>query len=262
MATLILDFHCMCLFVPDPETGSVHVVMPPMHGGHPHEHETGAPDPDKHVVRMLHPSFGQRKGRPMEGWALILDDGSGPAALDLSIPSEPEIPDLSELSGRSVAPSLVYGLKPQGVVSRVTLRAGRLDDTDSEGFEWTLGGIENRVLANRVTWRIPNVPDQLTWVRIGAAGPPPIVSLRELTPVEADTYRIAIHHETESTLPHEDGTGLDPAVARRHFAAFYAALGMTPPQEGTPEGDKLLPRLEGGGSASVMCRSAQASLSD
>jgi hypothetical protein len=309
MATLIVDLHCMCLFVPDESTGSVHVLMPAMHGpgehahddhhapappapgpedGDKHEHEhPGGPvakegeggnatgggpaasdangkAPEKHVVRMLHRSFtAQPQGRPMEGWGLIVDDGRGPARLEVA-PAAPgvaktEVPDLTAICKKVVDPALVSSLHPQGVVSRVTFRAGEVSEVRSNGFEWTLDNQKDRVLAHAVTWVIHNVPDQLTWVRLnGPAGPPPILSLRELAPEANDVYRIAIHHETERTLPGAKGPGLAADDIQHHFAAFYAALGMAPPSATNPQEAHLLPVLEGKGGGSILCRSAQA----
>jgi hypothetical protein len=317
MATLIVELHCMCLFVPEEATGSMHVLMPEMHGHaghpgpgtpsggepapgesspqeHPHHHaEThhagpgdgpgavpeesaggGAPAaPEKHVVRMLHRSFtGQPQGRPMEGWALILDDGRGQARLDLLPPGKnPEdgsVVDVSALSGEIVDPLLLASLLPRGITSRVTFRAGGCVALEAD-MRWAIGGGEPRRLAREVIWKIENVPDQLTWVRLGATLPPPILSLRELEAEENGEYRIAIHHETERTLPHGTEVSLTPAEVRQHFTAFYTALGKdvvggkNPSTEGS---NPLLPYTEdevqgeanGEGGGGVMCLTAAA----
>lgn len=325
MPTLIVDLHCMCLFVPDPETGSMHVLMPdtpehsgdhPDHSDHPDHgdgggeedaHDDASPDasrgeaapldapgrsatghpvgsdggpdvdpdcvdlhpdhthahPEPHVVRMLHRSFaGQPTGRPMEGWALVLDNGRGPARLDVAVPgstpADGEVPDLTTICGQPVKPELLTSLRPKGILSRITFRAGEVNEIRPK-FEWCLGG-KVRFLAHTVTWVIPNVPDQLTWIRLNATRPPPILSLRELAPEANDVFRISIHHETERTLPHGNGETLTPKEVRQHFALYYPPLGVPLPDENNPDERFLLPFLQGHGAGSVLCRTAQARL--
>lgn len=267
MATLIVHLHCMCLFVPDPGTGSVHVLMPGMHGpGHDHGHDHGlgaARVPEKHVVRMLHRTFTDHpQGRPMEGWSLVLG-GRGPAGLELNPPDVvgAELPDLTALTQKTVDPSLLTSTAPDGVVSRVTFRAGSVTDRESNPFTWTLGGRKGLVLANVVTWAIPNIGDELEWVPIGTpTSRPPILSLRELAPEAGDVYRISIHHETERTLPGSGGGRLSVNEMKVHFATFYRLLGMAPPSRRSKEGKFLLPDREGHGGGGVMCMSAMAHL--
>jgi hypothetical protein len=315
MPTLIVELHCMCLFVPDPETGSMHVLMPapPEHaaddgsGGSDEndgrddaahrsrgkeapgrttqdrsdnstddsggdsdddsngdsngdsDHDSVDHGPEPHVVRMLHRSFtGQPKGRPMEGWALVVDNGRGSARLDVAVPgttvADGEVPDLTTICGHPVNAALLTSLRPKGILSRITFRAGEVSEIRSK-FEWDLGD-KVRVLSHEVTWVIHNVPDQLTWVRLNATQPPPILSLRELAPEANDVFRISIHHETERTLPPGNGETLKPQEVRQHFAAFYPALGVHPPDENNPSEKRLLPFLRDEGAGTVLCKTA------
>jgi hypothetical protein len=252
MATLIVDFHCMCLFVPDAANNAMHVLMPSMQGH------------DPHVVRMRHRSFaGQPDGRPMEGWSLDVA-GAGATDLDLNTASTsaPEIPDLTTISGKTVDQASVSSMTPAGVVSRVTFRAGRAGERDTDQFLWRLGGISNRILANTASWVIPGVPDELKWDSLGATVPKPILRLSELSPEADDLFRISIHHETPGTLPGRNGALLTASQLRHHFAVFYGLLGMTPlPSPSIAQDRPLLPiRQTGGGGGGVKCKNAMARL--
>lgn len=263
MATLIVDLHCMCLFVPDKDTNSVHVLMPAMHGPG-HAHHTGAGQvPEKHVARMLHRSFlGQQQGISMEGWSLVLDGPGASLQLNPSPLLGAGLPDLTDITGKVVPGTLVSSPDP-AVISRVTFRGGAAIERYSDTFRWDIGGSTNRFLANRVTWVIPNVPDQLQWTSLGATGNPPIAALSQLDPEAGDLYRISIHHETERTLPGGPGPLLDDTEMRQHFAAFYGLLGITPlPDEADPQYKRWFPKRRGGrgGGGGVMCRSAMARL--
>jgi len=285
MPTLIVDLHCMCLFVPDKDMKSVHVLMPAMHGPghahHGHAGSTGKTDrdssgrasagkatahvPEKHVVRMLHRSFTkQPQGRPMEGWSLVLRGGA-PANLDLNAPlhAEAVLPDLTPIARRRVPGSLVYSSAPKGVISRVTFEGGAVIARHPDPLQWDLGGLTNRVLANQVSWVIPNVPEKLEWDRLGAIGDPPIESLRQIDAEAHDLYRIGIHHETEKTLPGGGGGPLSIKEMREHFAAYYGLLGVNPlPAETDPKKKKWFPEDQsGGGGGGVKCISAMAQLS-
>lgn len=301
MATLVVDLHCMCLFVPGEKF--VHVLMPDMsggrHGGHDahhgeqghqtaeenrarHEHGgtpgyaaeeseagRGSPGgngtrmpPDKHVVSMWYRSAaGTWEEKSMERWELILN-GQGPANLRLNdgTPLEPELPDLTIVSeGRVVDSSLITSTCPKGVISRVTLQAGAVSQRHSDPYKWKLGGKKDRNLANAITWVIPDAPDELTWVSLGATGSTLPQSLRELKPEANDLYRISIRHETPRTTGDEQGLTADEI--KHHFAAYYGLLGMDPlPHPGDPRYDHYFPKINDGRSGSVLCRSSMARL--
>lgn len=251
MPTLIVDFHCMCLFVPDATNNAMHVLMPSMPGHH------------AHVVRMVHRSFtGQPEGRPMEGWSLDLT-GQGPVDLDLNPAgmSGPELPDLTKITGNTVDPALVSSTTPAGVVSRVTFRAGRAGERGTDPFRWRLGGVSDRILANTATWVIPGVADDLNWVSLGATVTEPILRLSQVWPEADNVYRIGIHHETPQTLPGGGGPLLAVGDMRKHFAHFYELLGMAPPSWANLADRPLLPNKQGGGGGGgVMCKKAMAQL--
>jgi hypothetical protein len=287
MPTLIVDFHCMCLWVPDPQNGLAHVLMPAMYGPrHAHHgkgkhgsagqdgtgHPSGAHGSagggaarvaEKHVVRMRHRSFNEPQGlRPMEGWALVLDGGA-PANLELSSSplSEAVLPDLTTIANKAVSGSLVSGRNPDGVISRVTFRGGAATMHHPDPVQWDLGGLTNRILANRVTWVIPNVKEELHWDRLDATGDPPLASLGQIEAEARDLYRISIHHETERTLPGGGGL-LSVEDMREHFAAYYGLLGVDPlPAPTDAKFKDWFPEdVDGGGGGGVQCISATARL--
>lgn len=263
MASLELQFNCLCLFVTDPDEEVVHVLMPATsgHAGHAH-HE--------HVVRIIHKSFPgdqNQVGRGMEGWALTLGPDEASAERDLVPPPGAfqggELPDLTEITkegpddpGKTVDRALV-GLNPGNkVAARITLRSGRVARILSEA-RWRIG-TRDYALAHHVTWRMSDVGEKLDWARLdvepGADLPEePLANLNELTP-EADLgYKLEIFHVTRDALPPKGGI-LAPAVMREHFRAFYPLIG-----EGAP-GPNLLPTIKGFQINQVNCGSGQAKL--
>lgn len=256
MARLHIDLQCLCLLVPDPARNSVHALMPAVDGHHG----------EQHVVRMLHPSFvGQPEGRPMEGWALVLDDERSPANTSLSVPGFTPLPNLTTLSGGARVPRLLTtDLHPQGITARVTFRSGRVTATKDDPVGWTFDGKQPEVrLPHRLTWTLDDVPDQLTWTRLGGGSStpnPPIRSLRELTPEAPGTYRILIEHAAASTVGR--GPSLRYEEARSHFSALYAPLGIAHIHPGSPEDMRLLPSTDDEAGRPVLCKLGEAVIND
>ena len=266
MATLIVDFHCMCLFVPDGDR--VHVLLPAMHGD---GGETGdvicrAEDATatshRHLARVRNPKFPDRKlGKPIDNLILKLGNGTG-ANTDLNGNPErqPRLPNLTEVSNEFVPQALVTGPLAEDLTARFTLGSGAVLSRHSDPHSWNWAGNTDIQLANTVTWIVPDSPDALDW-EWGANNERPIQSLsRDLTPLTEDVYRISIHHETKQTLC---GGEIDIAAMQHHFAQFYRLLGMQPP---TPaECPRLFPEYAGKRKdrergASVLCRAAMAQL--
>jgi hypothetical protein len=255
MAKLTIEFNCMCMFVPNPAKGSVHVLMPvTAHGGHP-----------AHEVRIRHRSFTKnedekKEGRLMEGLELVLRGrGAADTALTPSQPSDPqgELPDLSKIAGsKPVDPVLLTSLNPSGVVSRVTLLSGKVGEIRAHGKTWHLGG-KDRVLAFQVTWTIDDVHEELEWHPLHDSGATvPLASLRDLTPEDGTyDYRIEIHHVLKGTLI--TPSTLTAEQVRHHFEAFYTPLDVA-----NPTGDLLPDPVDDGfeGSPDFKCVGVQASL--
>jgi hypothetical protein len=265
MAKLMLEFRCLCLFVTDPDSKAVHVLMPTMAG---HEGHAG----HQHVVRMLHRTFKNKEmdegtgkktvGIPMEGWALLLGPENGSANLDLDHKvaaggKKAELPDLTTITNdKKVDRALVGPMPGHRVAARVTLRSGKLHDLDSEA-DWDIDG-KPYALAHRVVWEMdvdPALP--LEWKGLNGKSDnnaKPLESLIKLAPESNLSYTLTISHVTEKALE-QDGATLDPAVMREHFRAFYPLLGENAPAAG------LLPSIKGKGIGKVNCAGSRAQIS-
>ncbi|MBA3969781.1 MAG: hypothetical protein H0X52_06740 [Gemmatimonadetes bacterium] len=258
MATLEVDINCLCLFVRDEAARTVHVLMPNTSNHHHHEadHEEAFP---QHVVRMLHDSFSEEKGRPMEGWALVL--GTEPGSADTMLApsgsggSTAEVADLTTITGgESVERRLVENSMNPEVASRITLHAGKVTKLDAEAL-WKLKG-RSVFMAHQVVWRAENVPEELTWISLGATQSSPLRSLKELPPEANGSYRLSVYHVTPDDLPPTGVGTLEPEQVKQHFRIFYNLLGIPNP------GEDLLPQMEGPfiKSFRVNCGAAQARL--
>jgi hypothetical protein len=262
MATLQIEFNCMCVLVPDPHPGSegavgtVHVLMPstehPLsgcnHGG-----------PERHVVRMFHPSFqpAHPKGLSMEGWALelgpqeaIAETTLQPAELD---PDDAEVVNLSALTNDRMLPRrLIEGNDPPEVNARISLRSGRLARIESEA-KWEFQGHPVE-MAFRTVWTMEGLdPDEpLRWQSMGATARPPIMRLSDLGP--GPNHRIEIYHVPDRALPPDpnDEGRLLPSQVKDHFRALYVLFGISNP------GEHMLPQpLSAIGTAHCGSSSAQ-----
>lgn len=257
MATLEIDFNCMCVFVPDHKNHRVHVLMPSTSDHNDHnDHSHAAPESggvapgcaDQHIVRLWHSSFhsqgGSYQGIDMAGWALELGEKSGSAdtVLEPLTPARgcPRAVNLTYVAdGLQVRRELVPEIPvyhPE-VVSRVTLYGGRVTALHAEA-RWKLKG-RTIFMAHRVSWEIDNVPEELKWTPMGGTGDPPLRSLAHLPGSGGSggtrRYRLSVYHVTPDALPPKDEAVLDPHQARRHFRALYRLLGLCDP------GDDLLP---------------------
>jgi hypothetical protein len=255
MATLELQFNCLCLFVPDPDNQVVHVLMPATNGHDGHDgHE-------QHVVRILHPSVKEvekGKGLDIEGWALTLGPAQGNAETTLTPPKgKPRggtLPDLSSLTNNQRVASALVGPAPgTAVAARITLRSGGVTSLASEA-EWEIEG-RKFALAHQVTWTMSDGGAGLQWARL--YGPPdinpPLNSLDELEPENDLSYKLRIFHVTDDALPPRGGI-LQPAVMREHYRALYPLLGITNPAS------TLLPRMVSSGVVDVNCAGGKAKL--
>jgi hypothetical protein len=236
MATLKIDFNCMCLFVTSRDSESVHVLMPNT-SGHGADHQ--------HVVRLVYRDpTGKLQLAPMEGWALDLGTPvrSARRALDPaeSVRREALLVNLTGVTGQAVDPQLVTGAVPDKVVSRVSIHRGQLESVKAQTrHKWTLRG-RRYFMAHQATFRIENVRDRLAWTPLG---PPrdddvPLDVLGKVMPEAEDpdtgvrTYELKVYHVTPKGLPPRMSPNLSEAETRHHFAAFYPLLGITRVDDG------------------------------
>ena len=227
--TLEITFRCMCCFVPDERTGSMHVLMPDIRG---HEHAGhGDPSPiDPHVVRIIYPKEGgsllngKAEALAMEEWALELPGGGGRASL--SLPTA--LVDLCPVAG-PVSPVLLGERRDPRVISRIALHAGGVTKHTS-GAIWSFNGLV-REMAQEIIWTIPDLDgDRLTWrrTRLKTEGPPSAADVEELPaifPAEDGVVRLQVHHVVASDFPRPDDTRrpeFSAANVAAHFAAHYS----------------------------------------
>ncbi|HEU0298829.1 MAG TPA: hypothetical protein VFR37_05225, partial [Longimicrobium sp.] len=228
MAILDIDFNCMCLFVPG-RSGVMHVLLPTMgsHGG-------------MHTVALVYEGLAHREVVRMEKWELLLR-GTSPAATpssrEAAVRFRAMVPSLTAFTGRRVAPKLLTDARPAGVTSRVSLRGTRIIGVDAQKDDvWEIKRKEY-ILAHKVTLRLENVPDTLTWGSLGARGRKPLDSLRDVRPTDPSVplYRLSVFHVLTKHLPPARSDRLTPRQIKQHFARYYPLIGISSP------GDELLP---------------------
>ncbi len=286
MATLQIEFNCLCMFVPDerdPSHRVVHVLMPDTtkhfrgeHGAEQHAghggpraqgEDLGCGDvPEPHVVRLYHSALADpNQGIPMEGWTLVLGGASNSAETgSLAHTSPGMVVDLTYVTsdaqgsnGRKVPRLLVDG-KHEKVISRVSLYGGQAVEAP-EQIEWKIKKVGKFKMAYQVVWQIDDVSETLEWLSVNT-GDPPLKSLKGL-PVEQleggkEGYLLKIFHTLPCALPpcdQGDGT-MKPAIVKEHFRHFYVDLLDYKP------GDDELPSPPHGIIGKVHCGTAQAQL--
>lgn len=229
MATLQIEFNCLCLFAADEANQVMHVLMPATNG---HEHH-GMP---KHLVRLIPGKDAAAPQIPIEGWIVELGPETGEAALDVEVPAPPpatpggpsengssdrvKIVDLEKLtrdethpSGRKIRRELVEGLHPS-VATRFTLRSGRVIDADADAV-WKFGEEEVR-MAHRVVWEMKDVD----WT-------PPAgmqVPKAEVWPDGDALYYFRVFHTVPTDLPPRKTPETLPEDVALHFGIFYDLL--------------------------------------
>jgi hypothetical protein len=253
MSALEIEFHCLCLFVPDPENGLVHVLMPSTaggdgdgghHNGHPgHDGAGGEPGQHRHVHDRHH-AFIRHDSLTepvlMEGWALLLGREGGPIDTTLA-PTSPvdgaRLVDLNEHTGRTLDPTLLLEQADPRVIARVTLREGALVSTYADAV-WRLKGKKVR-MASRSTWRIDDFPGgALDWNPLTASGEPPLATLDDVVPT-GGVRRVHVFHTTRHGMAGAR-TVLTPYEAREHFRVYLELYGIRPQHD---PNDLLLPEI-------------------
>jgi|GEM_PF-2506063 len=232
MPSLEISINCLCVFVPNPRAGVMHVLMPPTHGHH------------EHVVRVLH-TGSPPEGKPMEGWALKVGGGGGPAQTTLQ-PRQPAakgetIVDLSAIAG-PIDPTLTHDDAFPRVAARIDLRAGFLDRLHAEA-RWRVR--KGRIaMAHQVVWKIEDVSDaQVAWKRMpGGTTDQPFASLAELG--SGTHLKLDIYHVTRGALPPSSAGTLDPDAVREHFMAFYDLFGHRPSSTDLPSDPQRIDSID------------------
>jgi hypothetical protein len=237
MASLEINFQCMCLFVPVPRAprsrrGTVHVLMPTTCC------RAGGADIEEHVVKLIHDDTADPKGVSLAGHKLEL--GAEPGSANLSLKPrvrtqekrQPEIVNLTRLT-RLRVPQALLSDGAGKVNARVVLRGGYLKKLAAEKV-WQFG-TRDVFMAHRMTWRIDGISkDQVNWTGPDGktvAGP---VDILGLTPVggaaeredKDRVIRFGIYHQPDRVLEVPRSPKLDPREVTEHFRAFYAMFGV------------------------------------
>jgi hypothetical protein len=251
--TLRITFSGLCLFVPEAAgggtTGRMHVLLPGMFG----HHHAGA---DRHVAALSYDAGALVQGGPalgvtamarLTGYTLSFGGGDT-AALRLCA----HIPDLKEVTNQAVDPDHLADDTRGKLVSRVTLRAGRITRV-AQGVCWEWGPGEFRPIAHRAEWEIADVDaDRLTVIATPLGGGGVSRSLGTLFPNDG-LLSLMVYHDTVENLPPdplsaEHQPTLKPGDHAPHFAAFYGVFGEPVPMRLPRFWGKLsdCPPLEGG----------------
>lgn len=239
MASLEINFRCMCLFVPEPgalqsRLGTVHVLMP-ITASCCDGKGTGV---EEHVVKLVHDYGSNPKGVSLAGWTLELGNEPGTAEVSLKPRVEPqeeefkpEIVDLSRFTNREVPRELLSG--GDAVNARVVLRRGYVHSLAAEAH-WQIGE-EILFMAHRVTWRIDGISaNEVRWTGPDGATDVPvdILALPSEDGQENDAViRFGIHHQPERVIEQPDEPILDPDEVTAHFRAFHGMFGLGTAEE-------------------------------
>jgi hypothetical protein len=262
MSALEIEFHCLCVFVPDPQNKRVHVLMPATGGegadgdpphepaaggggdGHPHDHPGGAAGAhghvhERHIVRIVHDDLDCPVD--MEGWALRLGRARRPIELDL-VPRYPEndaeLIDLNRHTTRRLDPTLLRERADKRLIARVTLREGYMLSANADA-KWLMKG-QPIYLANRAVWRIDDFRGgPLDWKRLTAKGDEPLGTFDNLSAPD-DVRHVHIFHTTQKGLA-GDVTILTEEEVREHFRVVLELYGIR--RKDDPR-DLLLPKLD------------------
>lgn len=251
--TFRITFSGLCLFVPEAAaggaTGRMHVLLPGMFG----HHHAGT---DRHVAALAYDAGALVQGGPALGVTAVarltghtLSFGGGDTA-DLRLCAH--IPDLREVTSQAVDPDHLADDTRGKLVSRVTLRAGRITRV-AQGVCWEWGPGEFRPIAHRAEWEIPDVDaDRLTVIATPLGGGGVSRPLGTLFPSDG-LLSLTVYHDTVDNLPPdplpaEHQPTLKPGDHAPHFSAFYGVFGQPVPMRLPRFWGKLgdCPPLEGG----------------
>lgn len=233
MPSLEISINCLCVLVPNPRQGIVHVLMPPTEGH------------DEHVVRAIHDNS-VAEGISIEGWALTLGGRPTPVETSLAphhVPAKGEtLVDLSDIAGL-VDPALIKDDAFPHVAARIDLRAGYMQRLHSEA-RWKLKGRGKVAMAHRVDWKIDDISDaDLEWKDMaGGRTAPPFANLAALG--GGNALRLDVYHVTEDALPPRATGTLSPQAVQMHFMAFYDMFGHVPATNEFPTDPERLADLE------------------
>jgi hypothetical protein len=215
---LTIELVGLCLFVPDPQTETLYVLMPTADHGM-----------DPHVARLCFDTAYARPGSTqLDGFpALVPADktelalGTG-AKLSLDLPVQ--LVNVGAVAKRPLRPGSLGGTEPPAqLVARVTLQSGQLYDF-APGACWNYPHAgERRHLANRIVWNVGTVDgDKLALSLLPLAGGGEATLLPPLYPI-GGRIALQLYYTPRAELPPQPVPIGPPPVdtPAHHFAAYY-----------------------------------------
>jgi hypothetical protein len=229
---LRINFSGQCMFAPervsDEFRGRMHVLFPNSAAHH------GA---DRHVPIIafdtvhLRENSASRTGRdettavlPLRGCALKWDG----ADADLSFPADTPIPNLKEVTGKSVESTLLTTKESGALAARITFGTGKMEPSD-EGADWEWITGEPRRFTHRVDWIIPNAGESFLDLRLVdfKGVPVPAIKPLKLFPLfngTRDVIDLSMHHIPSGDLPPDGEVHHTPELGSEapHFSNYYS----------------------------------------
>lgn len=234
---LHIELVGLCLFVPDPATGSLYVLMPAA-GGHGHP-------VDPHVVRLCVDSAYLQPGsrRPNGIPALVPMDrvelvGASDAKLSLALPDE--LVDVGTEVRRPIFPGALRGDDPaRRLTARVELRSGACEGYE-QGVCWSYPvPLRQQRLCNRLVWNVGKMEEDRLELALTPLAGGTGATLPPLYPIDG-RIALSVFHTTRDELPPQPHDPSPPPAGTpaHHFGEFYALFDP-------PVTDGPLPRFVG-----------------
>lgn len=214
----------LCLFVPDPRDGRMHVLMP---ATGPHAHGIGR-NIEPHVVRLAYDVAHQYPDStgpeheivyvPVDNGALELLNLSTRSSLDLALPAD--VVDLDPIVREKVKRERLGPDTGGRVRARMSVASGGVSGWD-KGVRWRLGTEEPQLMAISVDWTIPGVQlERLELQSVGLNGHA-TRPLQTLHPIDGAIHLTLYHSPHHEIRPFRMSPDLVRGAPAEHFAAFY-----------------------------------------
>jgi hypothetical protein len=220
---LHIGFTGLCMFVPEPATKQMHVLLPnaDSHAGHIGQHLTRL----YYDKGYLSPGGGLQdhlKKVELDHKALVVPAFDGTASLGLPR----QVVDITSTAGPLDGKQVLD--RPKGVKSRVTLGSGRITYC-APGAYWDLGG-RHVCMTNLVIWTVDVPHDSITLPleRINNGNPG---ALDTLFPIDGQVF-VKVFNALLSDLPGSHVPLPTPPLGHKadHFIAYYEmSTGMPNP---------------------------------
>jgi hypothetical protein len=219
---LRIELVGLCLFVPDPGTGTLYVLMPAA-GGHGH-------GVDPHVVRLCFDSAHLQPGSPRPNGipALVAMDRvelvAAAAGGELSLALPDELVDVGTETRRRIFPGALRGDDPaRRLAARVELRTGACTNYQP-GVCWSFPTpLRQQRLCNRLIWNVGQIEEERLELAFDPLAGGKGATLPPLYPIDGG-IELSVYHTTRDELPPAPHDPSPPpwGAPAHHFGAFYA----------------------------------------